>query len=527
MSLVAFKPIAEKLFLIPNKQGEIVPFKFNSLQNDLYKHMLNHNMLDVLKFRQGGVTTLVMVGFLITCMAKYAVCVMIAHDKDHTEKLLQRCRLLLHLMKGPKPSLKRVNDQELMFEKTHSTFYIGTAGSRSFGRSATITHLHCSEYAFWPNPEAQLAGLMQAVPHNTGVIIKESTANGFGTFHHKQYMRALAGQSKFKALFYPWYMHEEYSSSTPLSSPLTPEEQALQAQYNLTLEQIQWRREKIEEFNDSVDLFNQEYPTTIEDAFLQSGGSMFPTVTSFPSEQWQTSLVPRVGLCSLLSTHPQRDCHYVFGVDVAGGTKRDNSTIQGLCLETNEQVLAYATNTLAPPSFASVLLELGRMYNNAFLVVESNQHGLSVLDILKQSGYPYERIYKTYPSAHRVEYGFKTTATSKYKLIGVLQRVLPELKLYDTPTVEELRGFGETSLDTLGNVSAEHDDRVIALALACVGLQREQTKLDTLTPKSKQERKLPVNTNSKVVSLEDMLSRLPHRRKSTFLGDQHRREAWV
>lgn len=520
-----FSNVIETLFRIPNKKGEIVPFILNNVQRDLHDKIVQHRLLDVLKFRQAGITSLIMAYFLIECMSKYTIAVMIAHDKDHTEKLLQRSRLLIQLMKGPKPVLSRVNDQEIGFPKTHSSFYIGTAGSKTFGRSATITHLHCSEYAFWRDPRTLMAGLMQAVPHETGRVIKESTANGFGTLHHKQYMRALGGFSRFYPVFYRWYIFEEYSSKTSLSSPLTQEELILIQKFNLTEGQIQWRREKVEEFEGDTLLYGQEYPATVDEAFLVSGGSLFPNLETSKSNEWVKGSIPLgMGSLNLLSCHPNKDLHYVFGIDVSGGTGNDYSVIEGLCVETLEEVASYQTNTLAPPQFAKVVSELGALYNIAFLVPEANQHGLSLISCLKEAE-PYSsnlhRIYKgrvqkggtqsSIPILKDRGYGFWTTPTTKYPLIGLLRKILPQLTLYSSITVDELRGFGETDLGVLGNLEAEHDDHVLALALACEGLLKEQLHLGL--PLKKVEKK--VDTGFKV-TLEDIMNSIRPQGKGWF-----------
>jgi len=486
----SFKDVIETLFRIPNKEGEIVPFVLNNVQLDLHDQILEYKLLDILKFRQGGVTSLIMAYFLIECMTQYSVAVMIAHDKDHTEKLLQRCRLFIQLMKGPKPVLSKVNDQEISFPKTYSTFYIGTAGSKTFGRSATITHLHCSEYAFWREPRTLMAGLMQAVPHESGRIFKESTANGFGTLHHKQYMRAMGGVSRFHPIFYPWYIFKEYSSRTPLSMPLSLEETSLKNKFNLTESQLQWRREKIEEFEGEATLFCQEYPSTVEEAFLVSGGSLFPEPKVTPSTAWVKVTPPLgVGSLNLLSYHPNKELHYVFGIDTAGGTGGDYSVIEGLCVETLEEVLSYRTNTLSPPQFAKVVSSLGEEYNIAFLVPEANQHGRSLIGCIKDSKPYNENLYRIYrgrirkpaqtppvPILKDADYGFITSSITKYPLIGLLQKMVSSLTLFSTVTVDELRGFGEVGLGQLGNLEAEHDDHVIALALACEGVLKEQLK---------------------------------------------------
>lgn len=472
-------PTIERLFQIPNKRGEIVPFTLNNVQRDFDERSTLRT--DVLKFRQGGMTSLVMAGFLVECMSRFTRAVMIAHDKPHTEKLLQRCHLFLKLLRGPKPVLSRANDEEILFPKTNSSFYIGTAGSKQFGRSDTITHLHCSEFAFWPDPRKLIAGLFQAVPHDSGVVIKECTANGYGTYHHRQFMKAWLGKSRFTGLFYPWHIFEEYRSATALQGPLNEEEQKLVKDFNLTPAQLQWRREKMEEFEGDEELFKQEYPLTVEEAFLVSGGSLFPNVRNLETKEWRRIFGEVVGTLHRLEGHPKPGHHYVAGVDVSGGTGNDYSTIEILCHETMEEVLSYRINTLDPPKFAGLAAQLLQPYNLPYLVPEQNQHGISFISCIKDLE-PYTtnryRIYVTKaPNKAAPTYGFKTTGQTKYPLIGNLIRMLPELTLYSDELVDELHGFGEDDkTGKLTNVEGTNDDRVIALALACEGVRRERLR---------------------------------------------------
>jgi hypothetical protein len=469
--------VIQKLFVIPNKQGEIVPFKLNNIQ----QHFHDNRELrqDILKFRQGGVTSFIMAWFLIECMRKYTRAVMVAHDKESTEKLLRRGNFLLDNMNGLKPKIGRANEQEIFFPKTNASFTIGTAGSKNFGRSDTITHLHCSETAFWKDPKTTIAGLFQAVPHETGVIVKESTANGYGTFHHTEYTKALEGMSRFISFFYPWHIFKEYRSRTPLSSPLTEEEEHLKEKFNLDDAQLQWRREKIEELEE-IAIFQQEYPLTVEEAFRVSGGSYFPNIEVTQSETWiDTKCTFGPGKVSYLQPHPLPGFTYILGADSSGGTGNDYSSIQIICLDTLEQVLAYRTNIVPPPDFADIIYQFYLQYNKAYLVPEQNQHGLSVITCLRNHGvfgdlYIMKKMAKEINPVHVASsFGFKTTQVSKYKLIGDLQKTLQTLTLYDTATANQLRGFGEDQAGKLGNIGASNDDDVIALALACEGLRRK------------------------------------------------------
>ncbi len=534
--MLPVKKSIETLFYIPNKAGEIVPFKLNPVQDDFIRRRTFR--MNVLKARQEGITSVTMAWYLIECMKHYCRAVMIAHDSEHTKKLLHRARFYLETMNGPKPKIGRENDQEIYFPKTHATFSIGTAGSKTFGRSDTITHLHCSELAFWRDPKTLLTGLTQAIPHETGIIVIESTANGYGSYHHKQYMKALAGESRFEPIFYSWAIFPEYQSRTPLTSALTIDEIDLIKKYDLTEAQIQWRREKVDEFEGDETLFKQEYPINVEEAFRTTGGSLFPQVDHVPSSMWSTAPSPfGRGKVSQLSNHPMKDWHYVAGINVAGVTGNDYSTVQILCVETREQVLAYRTNVLSPPEFAQVVAGFGEVYG-AFLVPEQNQHGLSLIGCLKEKGYYSDKSHRIYRSKitqtpftsvqRQNQFGFRTTATSKYPLIGQLLQHMHELILYDEYTVDQLRGFGEIEsqkgdsgvITKLGNLdSTGHDDDVIALALACEGLRKEQFRVPSVVPINAYNPGMPIEVDFKI-TLEDIQNGINNPNRNSELKRQ-------
>lgn len=529
--------VIETLFQIANKDGEIVPFILNNVQRDFM--MTKTLRTDVLKARQFGISSIVLAWFLVECMSRYASCVMIAHDTMATHKLLQRGRFMLQNLKGPKPQLSRDSAQELAFPKTGATFYIGTAGTRNFGRGDTITHLHCSEYAFWPDPKTLSSGLFQAVPHKTGTVVRESTANGYGTYHHQQVVKAMKGASRFRLLFYPWYIFEEYESATPFVGEYDERELELRKRFNLSDNKLQWRREKIEDLNGDELLFCQEYPSTIEEAFLVSGGSMFPSVnwemgnTSWYKAREMSKLLG--GSLHLLSTHLNLGSggglnlnttraipgyHYSFGIDSGGGTGHDYSELQGICLETLEQVVVFRSNTLAPPTFGKACAAIGQVFNNAYIVPESNSHGLSTISTLRGIE-PYksnpsliyrQRSISKASSTNRMlrvsTTGFKTTGISKPYLIGILQSLLPEITLFDEPTVDQLRGFGEREEGTLGNVEGANDDAVIGLALASEGILKLRVRHPSMGTNVRPTLRDHV-PGLTVVDFNDIFSRMP------------------
>jgi hypothetical protein len=432
---------------------------------------------------------------------------MLAHDKDHTEKLLRRSQEFLTNMKGKKPSLERVNANEIYFKKTQSLFYIGTAGSKNFGRSATITRAHLSEIAFYTDPAQIRKGLLQAIPRS-GKLVEETTANGWGSWHQKHFYSLLGSNGRMKAIFIPWHIDPEYKSLTPILLPLSPEESELKQKFALEDSQIQWRREKVlDDFDGfanwdlALESFNQEYPLTIEEAFILSGFSLFSKIERDQSDQWVQE-----GDLSYLSGHPHKGYTYALGADSSGGTGHDYAAIEGVCLETKEQVLEFRNNKMPPPPFARKLSELGYKYNQALIVPEYNSHGISTISILKDI-YPKNKIYRNRLPQRLPQqalnipgysYGWRTSEASKAYMVGVGAKFLSEegWKIYSPTLYDELKSFSEDPETGRIEGNGDHDDTGIAFMLACLGVLKI-LKLGWLGT----EEKVDQSVNSKLIDI--------------------------
>lgn len=509
------RKVIETLFQIYDKNGDLVDFKLNAIQRrfdeevivpiehaeengyDVPPVVLDRLRSSVLKYRQGGISILILAWFLTKCMQRYCVCVMLTHDKEASEKLLYRARIMLKNLKGAQPETSKLNDNEIAFAKTNSLFYIGTAGSKEFGRSATINYLHCSEIAFWKDPARLMKSLFQAVPKLSGVIIQETTANGWGNWFQKSYYSYMGGRGGFIPQFFPWYIHEDYVSTTPyVPNAIEPverrEERKLYRRIRKALPdlpksevraKLQWRREKIDENigdqtrQSAIRDFNQEYPSTIEEAFIMTGGSLFGDVRRVESPDWQID-----SAYSYIKTgHPKAGYTYALGADYAGGTGNDSSTIIVLCLETREQVYRWSDNYINPVDFSALIVEQGKRFNEAYLVPEVNNHGIAGVNLVKKA-YPLHRIYKHVlvrgfsNAQHNVQsygYGWRTTATSKPYMVGIAQQfLLNGWVIYDSLTEDELRSFAEDPETGKLAGTGAHDDHAISFMLACLGILR-------------------------------------------------------
>ena len=160
---------------------------------------------------------------------------------------------------------------------------------------------------------------------------------------------------------------------------------------------------------------------------------------------------------------------YVMGVDTAEGLGHgDYSCIQVLDVGTGEQAAIWH-GRIPPDALAVEVTRLGLWYRDALCCVESNNHGLTTITMLRQLGYP--RLFRQ-RSLNRTtnkvsqEFGWRTTRTSKPLMIDDLGMALrnDELSVFDVNTIRELRTFTRNDRGTMSG--SPFDDRVMALALA-------------------------------------------------------------
>jgi hypothetical protein len=255
-----------------------------------------HNLLEDQRRKTGRVRAIIVKGRQIGCSTyiegRYywrsthslgSRAFILTHDVEATNNLFDMVqRYHEHCPQVVRPTIEASNAKELIFAGLDSGYKVGTAGNQNVGRSSTIQLLHGSEVAFWPHAAEHAKGILQAVPNVPGTeIILESTANGNGNYFHEQWQLAISGESDFIGIYIPWFWKKSYSLPIGKDFILTDEEKELVNLYNLSLENIHWRRKKILEFTtagrDGTKSFMQEYPCNAVEAFQTTGEDNFIT----------------------------------------------------------------------------------------------------------------------------------------------------------------------------------------------------------------------------------------------------------
>ena len=177
-----YKRFIEENLTIVNKEGKEVDFILNPIQN---KYLTEDTIWYdyILKARQQGFSSLILAVFTADFLLKEnSRSVVVADIADNAQELLDRVKFYLRSYErkhGIKIPLKYNSKYELYYEAMNTRYTIGTSTNIDFGRSKTITNLHLSEFNFYNNPEALLAGALQAVVPSGQKVIIETTANGF------------------------------------------------------------------------------------------------------------------------------------------------------------------------------------------------------------------------------------------------------------------------------------------------------------------------------------------------------------
>jgi hypothetical protein len=408
----------------------------------------------------------------------------ITHHADSTRALFDMTkRFHEHCPEILRPHTKYSSRRELSFDVLDSSYVVATAGGDSVGRGETLTHVHASELAFWPKSTANdiWNGLIQAVPNTKGTaVFVESTANGVTGIYYDLWKGAVAGENGFVPVFIPWFTDPEYRENVPASFERTPEEDELVEKYNLDDEQLMFRRRKIAQ--NGIDLFRQEYPAEPEEAFLTTGRPVFnpEQLTScldntrdvkerLALEGDEFVFNRRGELTTYISHDPGEN--YVIGADVAMGVRNGDFSVAQV-LDSKKRQVATWRGQVHPDHFAQVLFALGEYYNEAFICVENNSHGILTCTRLgKDMAYPnfYQEVqHDKITDRETVKLGFTTTAKTKPLVIDQLRAAMreDELELNDKTTIREMLTYIVTESGAMEAEASCFDDCVMSLALA-------------------------------------------------------------
>lgn len=502
----------QSVLKIKTKKGKIVPFRLNEPQNKLYRVIKQEwkkgkpIRIIILKARQMGFSTLTEgIIFHRTATKDNVNSFIIAHTEEATNNLFNMSKLFYDCLPGPlQPERQASNSKELIFdiptqkarsnpelEGLKSKIKCATAGGKGVGRSNTVLNLHASEVAFWgDNAKETLNGLMQAVPStNNSMVIIESTANGFNYFK-ELWDKAVNGENDFVPVFFAWFELEEYKKPYD-GFELTAEEKELQERFDLSLEQLSWRRWCIKNnCGGDIELFKQEYPSTPEEAFISTGACVFDKNNiiqrindirtakpikrgyfAYTNDGLQITDMEWVddekGYISVYE-EPKENCPYVLGGDTAGDGS-DYFTGHVIDNLTGVQSAVF-WGKLDEDEYTRQIYCLGMYYNNALIGLEANFSTYPIRE-LERLGYTKQYVRETpdtYTHSIKKSFGYLTSSKTRPVMIAELVRIVREdiEIINDIKTLQEMLSFIRNDKGRPEAETGQHDDLVMGLAIA-------------------------------------------------------------
>lgn len=481
------------LYKIKTKDRKLITYKRKLAQSNYAARKRLKNL--ILKARQLGFTTECLLDFFDdTITVPNTNTAIIAHKQDKVVKMFEIVkRAYENLPEMVKPKVSFDNRNELYFPELDSKIYV-TMDTRS----ETVHNLHVSEAAFIKNAEEMLAGTLESVGKD-GRINLESTGNGVAGYFYEEWE---SKDSEFSKHFYNWLWEADYYEETSKTlEELDAEYRYLsvrfgtipdiRTQFNLSIPQFAWYIDKVKR---QKELVVQEYPTTALEAFLATGRNVFHMGdlakhhTSMPIDRMFGDV--------LVWEKPLKDFKYVIGVDASEGRGGDNAVIEVLNAHTGEQVAEFASNYIPPDKLAYLAITLGKHYNNALIVPESNNHGHAVIQILKPRYYNLYRrkvIDRITNETHEI-IGWNTSGLNKPLLVDNLEEAVREqtTKINSEDLLKEMKIFVQTDEPNKHGYGAEgsgKDDRVMAYSFAIQGIREipTQKKPETLAEKKLRE----------------------------------------
>ncbi len=412
----------------------LVPFDLYPYQEKMFDHFNNNRFSIVLACRQSG-KSISSVGYLIwfACFHSEKTIAILANKGATAREMLSRVTLMLeNLPFFLQPGCKALNKGSIEFSNNSRIIAAATSGSSIRGMSVNLLFL--DEFAFVERANEFYTSTYPVISagKDTKVIIT-STANGIGNTFHKIWEGAVQKVNEFVPFTVNWY-----------DVPGRDEE---------------WKRQTIS--NTSQLQFDQEFGNT----FFGTGDTLInaETLLSFRAKPPQQALE---GADLLVYDTPQKDHEYVMTVDVSKGRGQDYSTFNviDISMRPFKQVAVYRNNTISPILFPNVIYKYAKLWNEAYVVIESNDQGTLVCNGLYQD-LEYENIHmESAIKADRI--GIEMNRKVKRLGCSAIKDILEENKLdiVDENTILEISTFvskGQSFEASDGN----HDDLMMNLVM--------------------------------------------------------------
>jgi hypothetical protein len=436
---------AEHHMKIVNVDKGLITIPFYDYQKEIIT-TINENRYTVAEMaRQSGKTTAITAYVLWYIIFNPNKTVAILANKAETAReILGRVQLAYeHLPDWLQQGVIEWNKGS--FELENGSRVLAAATSSNNIRGYSINLLILDEAAFIDNFDSFFASVFPTISSGQSTkLVMISTVNGLNHFH-KLTTLARQGQNGYKLISVSWE--------------------------RVPGRDQKWKDQTLAAMNFDHDKFAQEY----ENRYLGSSGTL---IAGWKLQQLvhQVPIFEKQGITQYKQPEPNRT--YAGLVDVSRGKGIDYSALQ--IIDVTEmpynQVFVFRDNMTTPADFAEIINRIGKMYNTSAILVEVNDIGQQVADIL-YFDYEYPNILFTESAGSQgkrithswkqgTDRGIRTTKTVKSIGCSMMKLLIEQdqLIINDHNTIHELSTFSKKN-NSYQAEPGEHDDLVMCLVL--------------------------------------------------------------
>ena len=436
---------AEKYIKIVHVDRGLIPIVLYDYQKEIINAITFNRRVAVATSRQAGKTTTAVAVILhYILFNNHKTAALLANKGDSAREILDRIQIAYEaLPKWLQQGVVTWNKGSIELE--NGCKVIASASSSSAIRGRSISFLYIDETSFLENWDEFFTSVYPTISSGkTTKILLTSTPNGLN--HYWSICKgAQEGKNGYIYIEVKW-------------DRVPGRDEA-------------WKEDTLAGMNYDMEKFAQEF----EVAWLGSSGTLI-TGSKLKELSPETPITQSDGLTQY--NRPEKDRVYALIVDVSRGKGLDYSafSIIDITKMPYRQVCVFRDNFIGPADYATVVHNVAKLYNEAYVLVEVNDIGAQVSDILYLD-YGYENLVFTENAGRsgkrvsggfgkNVDRGIRTTKSVKAVGCSVLKMLIEQNQLIvqDFHTIQELSRFSRKG-SSYEAESGAHDDLVMGLVL--------------------------------------------------------------
>lgn len=375
------KYFCRKYIRIISIDDGVIPFNLYEFQEELLEKYQKNRFVISMQCRQSGKTqtTAAFILHYATFTPSKTVAIL-ANKAAQAREILSRIQMSYELLPNfLKQGVSSYNKGSTKFANRSEVFCAASSSSSIRGRSISL--LYIDECAFLKNDMEFYESTYPTVSSGKeSRVIITSTPNGARGLFHKLWQESVEGINKFARMEVPWY--------------------------KVPGRDDKWKEEQIS--NTSAEQFNQEHGLI----FRGSQNSLLSSDTL--AMLVQKKPVATYGHLTVFK-EPEKGKEYFISVDTSRGLGKDYSAfiVFDITSKPYEIVATYRNNRISPMVYPQVIRSVADKYNSAYTLVEINDIGEQVANIL-YFDFEYENLLMCY-----TEKSYQTIGFVKDPKVGV------------------------------------------------------------------------------------------------------------